>query len=90
MMLGNINKEKLIENYMTLGKCFKSYYFSSITCYVHNKNKKETIFFFLLVGIFTLLMSIQMSLWAQKKHKIYLKKFNSYMHRKSAMIPFIL
>ncbi|XP_007193605.1 trans-2,3-enoyl-CoA reductase-like isoform X2 [Balaenoptera acutorostrata] len=42
------------------------------------------------VGIFTLLMSIQMSLWAQKKHKIYLKKFSSYMHRKSAMIPFIL
>ncbi|XP_007528240.1 trans-2,3-enoyl-CoA reductase-like [Erinaceus europaeus] len=42
------------------------------------------------VGIFTLLMSIQMSLWAQKKHKIYLKKFNSYMYRKSAMIPFIL
>ncbi|XP_008138559.1 trans-2,3-enoyl-CoA reductase-like [Eptesicus fuscus] len=42
------------------------------------------------VGIFTLLMSIQMSLWAQKKHKIYLKKFHSYMHRKSAMIPFIL
>ncbi|ELK08696.1 Trans-2,3-enoyl-CoA reductase-like protein [Pteropus alecto] len=42
------------------------------------------------VGIFTLLMSIQMSLWAQKKHKIYLKKFNSYMRRKSAMIPFIL
>uniref|UniRef100_A0A8C8ZST3 Trans-2,3-enoyl-CoA reductase-like n=1 Tax=Prolemur simus TaxID=1328070 RepID=A0A8C8ZST3_PROSS len=42
------------------------------------------------VGIFTLLMSIQMSLWARKKHKIYLKKFNSYMHRKSAMIPFIL
>ncbi|KAM6220898.1 trans-2,3-enoyl-CoA reductase-like [Rhynchocyon petersi] len=41
------------------------------------------------VGIFTLLMSIQMYLWAQKKHKIYLKKFNSYMHRKSAMIPFI-
>ncbi|EAX05533.1 hCG2038358, partial [Homo sapiens] len=42
------------------------------------------------VGIFTLLMSIQMSLWAQKKHKIYLRKFNSYIHRKSAMIPFIL
>ncbi|XP_053462735.1 trans-2,3-enoyl-CoA reductase-like isoform X1 [Nycticebus coucang] len=42
------------------------------------------------VGIFTLLMSIQMSLWAQKKHKIYLKKFNSYMHRKSAIIPLIL
>ncbi|KAG8504966.1 Trans-2,3-enoyl-CoA reductase-like, partial [Galemys pyrenaicus] len=42
------------------------------------------------VGVFTLLMSIQMSLWAQKKHKIYLKKFNSYIHRKSAMIPFIL
>uniref|UniRef100_A0A8C0LY63 Trans-2,3-enoyl-CoA reductase-like n=1 Tax=Canis lupus dingo TaxID=286419 RepID=A0A8C0LY63_CANLU len=42
------------------------------------------------VGVFTLLMSIQMSLWAQKKHKVYLKKFNSYMHRKSAMIPFIL
>ncbi|XP_012864442.1 PREDICTED: trans-2,3-enoyl-CoA reductase-like [Dipodomys ordii] len=42
------------------------------------------------VGIFTLLMSIQMSLWAQKKHKIYLKKFNSYVHRKSAIIPFLL
>ncbi|XP_004456782.1 trans-2,3-enoyl-CoA reductase-like [Dasypus novemcinctus] len=42
------------------------------------------------VGIFTLLMSIQMSLWAQKKHKIYLKKFDSYMNRKSALIPFIL
>uniref|UniRef100_A0A8C5UR76 Trans-2,3-enoyl-CoA reductase-like n=1 Tax=Microcebus murinus TaxID=30608 RepID=A0A8C5UR76_MICMU len=42
------------------------------------------------VGIFTLLMSIQMSFWAKKKHKIYLKKFNSYMYRKSAMIPFIL
>ncbi|XP_015337631.1 trans-2,3-enoyl-CoA reductase-like isoform X1 [Marmota marmota marmota] len=42
------------------------------------------------VGIFTLLMSIQMSLWAQKKHKIYVKKFNAYMHRKSAIIPFIL
>uniref|UniRef100_G7P5R3 Trans-2,3-enoyl-CoA reductase-like n=1 Tax=Macaca fascicularis TaxID=9541 RepID=G7P5R3_MACFA len=42
------------------------------------------------VGIFTLLMSIQMSLWAQKKHKIYLRKFSSYIHRKSAMIPFIL
>ncbi|XP_006160551.1 trans-2,3-enoyl-CoA reductase-like [Tupaia chinensis] len=42
------------------------------------------------VGIFTLLMSIQMSLWAQKKHKIYLKRFSSFMHRKSAMIPFIL
>uniref|UniRef100_A0A8C6QUM6 Trans-2,3-enoyl-CoA reductase-like n=1 Tax=Nannospalax galili TaxID=1026970 RepID=A0A8C6QUM6_NANGA len=42
------------------------------------------------VGIFTFLMSIQMTLWAQKKHKIYLKKFNSYIHRKSAIIPFIL
>uniref|UniRef100_A0A5F9DR92 Trans-2,3-enoyl-CoA reductase-like n=1 Tax=Oryctolagus cuniculus TaxID=9986 RepID=A0A5F9DR92_RABIT len=42
------------------------------------------------VGIFTLLMSIQMSLWAQKKHKIYLKKFDSFVHRKSAIIPFIL
>ncbi|XP_020957040.1 trans-2,3-enoyl-CoA reductase-like isoform X2 [Sus scrofa] len=42
------------------------------------------------VGIFTLLISIQMSLWAQKKHKNYLKKFNSYIHKKSAMIPFIL
>ncbi|XP_055153445.1 trans-2,3-enoyl-CoA reductase-like isoform X3 [Symphalangus syndactylus] len=42
------------------------------------------------VGIFTLLMSIQMSLWAQKKHKIYLRKFNPCIHRKSAMIPFIL
>nr|XP_021517946.1 trans-2,3-enoyl-CoA reductase-like [Meriones unguiculatus] len=42
------------------------------------------------VGIFTILMSIQMSLWARKKHKIYRKKFNSYVHRKSAIIPFIL
>ncbi|CAH6887369.1 Tecrl [Phodopus roborovskii] len=42
------------------------------------------------VGIFTILMSIQMSLWARKKHKIYQKKFNSYVHRKSAIIPFIL
>ncbi|XP_031797271.1 trans-2,3-enoyl-CoA reductase-like isoform X1 [Sarcophilus harrisii] len=42
------------------------------------------------VGIFALLLSIQMSLWAQKKHKVYLKKFDSYVHRKSAMIPFIL
>ncbi|XP_048220413.1 trans-2,3-enoyl-CoA reductase-like [Perognathus longimembris pacificus] len=42
------------------------------------------------VGIFTLLMSIQMSLWAQKKHKIYLKKFNPHLHRKSAIIPFLL
>ncbi|KAM5272497.1 trans-2,3-enoyl-CoA reductase-like [Ctenodactylus gundi] len=42
------------------------------------------------VGIFTLLMSIQMSLWARKKHKFYLRKFNSCMHRKSAIIPFIL
>lgn len=42
------------------------------------------------VGIFTMLMTIQMSLWARKKHKIYRKKFNSYVHRKSAIIPFIL
>ncbi|ERE87802.1 trans-2,3-enoyl-CoA reductase [Cricetulus griseus] len=42
------------------------------------------------VGIFTILMSIQMSLWARKKHKIYKKKFNLYVHRKSAIIPFIL
>ncbi|XP_029333384.1 trans-2,3-enoyl-CoA reductase-like isoform X3 [Mus caroli] len=42
------------------------------------------------VGIFTILMTIQMSLWARKKHKIYRKKFNSYVHRKSAIIPLIL
>ncbi|XP_050005643.1 trans-2,3-enoyl-CoA reductase-like [Alexandromys fortis] len=42
------------------------------------------------VGIFTVLMSIQMSLWARKKHQIYQKKFNSCVHRKSAIIPFIL
>ncbi|XP_006892031.1 PREDICTED: trans-2,3-enoyl-CoA reductase-like [Elephantulus edwardii] len=42
------------------------------------------------VGIFTFLMSIQMYLWAKKKHKIYVKKFSSCMNRKSAMIPFIL
>ncbi|XP_030048336.1 trans-2,3-enoyl-CoA reductase-like isoform X2 [Microcaecilia unicolor] len=42
------------------------------------------------VGIFTLLMTIQMSLWAKKKHKLYLKKCNTYMQSKSAFIPFIL
>ncbi|XP_004616511.2 trans-2,3-enoyl-CoA reductase-like [Sorex araneus] len=42
------------------------------------------------VGVFTLLISIQMSLWAKKKHKIYLKKCNSYVFWKSAIIPFIL
>ncbi|KAM6150754.1 trans-2,3-enoyl-CoA reductase-like [Erethizon dorsatum] len=42
------------------------------------------------VGIFTLLMSIQMSLWAKRKHKFYLKKFSSCMHRKSAIIPLVL
>ncbi|XP_038615692.1 trans-2,3-enoyl-CoA reductase-like isoform X2 [Tachyglossus aculeatus] len=42
------------------------------------------------VGVFALLMTVQMSLWAQKKHKAYLKKFDSYVHRKSAMIPLIL
>ncbi|XP_029456762.1 trans-2,3-enoyl-CoA reductase-like [Rhinatrema bivittatum] len=42
------------------------------------------------VGIFAFLMIIQMSLWARKKHKIYLKKCNTYMRRKAAIIPFIL
>ncbi|XP_072476983.1 trans-2,3-enoyl-CoA reductase-like isoform X2 [Notamacropus eugenii] len=42
------------------------------------------------VGIFTLLMSFQMLLWAQKKHKVYLKKFDTYVYKKSAVIPFIL
>uniref|UniRef100_A0A2K5Y0W9 Trans-2,3-enoyl-CoA reductase-like n=1 Tax=Mandrillus leucophaeus TaxID=9568 RepID=A0A2K5Y0W9_MANLE len=56
----------------------------------NHTERHNNYFFFLLVGIFTLLMSIQMSLWAQKKHKIYLRKFSSYIHRKSAMIPLIL
>ncbi|XP_075785353.1 trans-2,3-enoyl-CoA reductase-like isoform X3 [Pelodiscus sinensis] len=41
------------------------------------------------VGIFACLMAIQMSFWAQKKHRIYLKKYNSYVSRKTALIPFI-
>lgn len=45
--------------------------------------------FFLIVGIFAFLMVIQMSLWAQKKHKLYLKKFYPEVRRKAAMIPII-
>ncbi|XP_053887069.1 trans-2,3-enoyl-CoA reductase-like isoform X2 [Malaclemys terrapin pileata] len=41
------------------------------------------------VGIFAFLMAIQMSLWAQKKHRLYLKKYNMGALRKTAMIPFI-
>uniref|UniRef100_A0A8B9UVQ3 Trans-2,3-enoyl-CoA reductase like n=1 Tax=Anas zonorhyncha TaxID=75864 RepID=A0A8B9UVQ3_9AVES len=41
------------------------------------------------VGIFAFLMVIQMSLWAQKKHKLYLKKFYPEVRRKAAMIPII-
>lgn len=45
--------------------------------------------FSLLVGIFAFLMVIQMSLWAQKKHKLYLKRFYPEVRRKAAMIPII-
>ncbi|NXS47887.1 TECRL protein, partial [Balaeniceps rex] len=41
------------------------------------------------VGIFAFLMVIQMSLWAQKKHKLYLKRFYPEVRRKAAMIPVI-
>lgn len=34
-------------------------------------------------------MVIQMSLWAQKKHKLYLKKFYPEVRRKAAMIPVV-
>ncbi|XP_053921772.1 trans-2,3-enoyl-CoA reductase-like isoform X5 [Cuculus canorus] len=40
-------------------------------------------------GIFAFLMVIQMSLWAQKKHKLYLKRFYPEVGRKAAMIPII-
>ncbi|NXX44947.1 TECRL protein, partial [Tricholaema leucomelas] len=41
------------------------------------------------VGIFAFLMIIQMSLWAQKKHRLYLKRFYPEVRRKAAMIPII-
>ncbi|KAK2541705.1 hypothetical protein Q9233_000611 [Columba guinea] len=41
------------------------------------------------VGIFAFLMVIQMSLWARKKHKLYLKRFYPEVRRKAAMIPVI-
>uniref|UniRef100_A0A452S8S3 Trans-2,3-enoyl-CoA reductase-like n=1 Tax=Ursus americanus TaxID=9643 RepID=A0A452S8S3_URSAM len=82
-------------NHTGINACFPSpnynpftWMFFLVSC--PNYTYEAFFLFFFLVGIFTLLMSIQMSLWARKKHKIYLKKFNSYMHRKSAMIPFIL
>lgn len=45
--------------------------------------------FSLVAGIFAFLMVIQMSLWAQKKHKLYLKRFYPEVRRKAAMIPII-
>lgn len=58
-----------------------------------NIERTHMIFFFksfsLLVGIFAFLMVIQMSLWAQKKHKFYLKRFYPEVRRKAAMIPII-
>ncbi|XP_067993522.1 trans-2,3-enoyl-CoA reductase-like [Melanerpes formicivorus] len=41
------------------------------------------------VGIFAFLMIIQMSLWAQKKHRVYLKRFYPEVRRKAAIIPII-
>ncbi|XP_026534151.1 trans-2,3-enoyl-CoA reductase-like [Notechis scutatus] len=41
------------------------------------------------VGVFALLMSIQMVQWARKKHQLYLKKSITHRWRK-AMIPFIV
>ncbi|XP_017684772.1 PREDICTED: trans-2,3-enoyl-CoA reductase-like isoform X6 [Lepidothrix coronata] len=55
--------------------------------------RRHMILFFksssLVVGIFAFLMVIQMSLWAQKKHKLYLKRFYPEVRRKAAMIPII-
>ncbi|XP_061445625.1 trans-2,3-enoyl-CoA reductase-like isoform X3 [Rhineura floridana] len=42
------------------------------------------------VGIFALLMAIQMAQWARKKHQLYLKKGTTSGWRKTAMIPLIL
>uniref|UniRef100_A0ACB8FSQ0 Uncharacterized protein n=1 Tax=Sphaerodactylus townsendi TaxID=933632 RepID=A0ACB8FSQ0_9SAUR len=42
------------------------------------------------VGVFALLIAIQMALWARKKHQLYLKKGTSSQWRKAAMIPFVL
>ncbi|MEE6507200.1 hypothetical protein FKM82_017157 [Ascaphus truei] len=42
------------------------------------------------VGVFTFLMTIQMILWAKKKHKLYLTNCTNYLRRKTAIIPFIL
>ncbi|XP_015272442.1 PREDICTED: trans-2,3-enoyl-CoA reductase-like isoform X2 [Gekko japonicus] len=42
------------------------------------------------VGVFALLMAIQMALWARKKHQLYLKRGTFSRWRKAAMIPFIL
>uniref|UniRef100_A0A8D2QJF3 Trans-2,3-enoyl-CoA reductase-like n=1 Tax=Zonotrichia albicollis TaxID=44394 RepID=A0A8D2QJF3_ZONAL len=46
-------------------------------------------FLLLVFGVFAFLMVIQMSLWAQKKHKLYLKRFYPEVRRKAAMIPII-
>uniref|UniRef100_A0A8D0DTQ9 Trans-2,3-enoyl-CoA reductase-like n=1 Tax=Salvator merianae TaxID=96440 RepID=A0A8D0DTQ9_SALMN len=41
-------------------------------------------------GIFAILMTIQMSQWARKKHQLYLKRCTTHKWRKAAMIPFML
>ncbi|KAM4709966.1 trans-2,3-enoyl-CoA reductase-like [Discoglossus pictus] len=42
------------------------------------------------VAVFTFLMTVQMVLWAKKKHKIYSAKCDNYLQRKTAIIPFIV
>ncbi|KAF7247901.1 Trans-2,3-enoyl-CoA reductase-like [Varanus komodoensis] len=42
------------------------------------------------VGVFALLMAIQMAQWARKKHQLYLKRCTMYSWRKTALIPFVL
>ncbi|XP_053556095.1 trans-2,3-enoyl-CoA reductase-like [Bombina bombina] len=42
------------------------------------------------VGVFTFLMTIQMVLWAKKKHQIYSTKYSNYLQGKTAIIPFIV
>ncbi|XP_078533715.1 trans-2,3-enoyl-CoA reductase-like isoform X2 [Lissotriton helveticus] len=42
------------------------------------------------VGVFASLMIIQMAQWAKRKHRIYQRKSNHAVYRKSAIIPFLL
>lgn len=41
-------------------------------------------------GVFALLGMFQMTVWAQKKHRTYLKEFKDYPRGRRAIIPFII